>query len=196
LVCAKLGVTLIHARPYQPQGKGKLERFFRTTRGRLLPTLQDRDTQDLESLNRRLWSWIADEYHDTPHHGLNGDTPNDRWAATATEVQLPTGDLGDVFLFEEKRKVQKDRIVSLHGVAYEVDASLVGETVTLRYDPARRTRGVTVLFGDRVIETAKPVNAYANCFVRRDHGTKRLTPSEPATAPPTGLPLRDLDGDV
>ncbi len=24
LVCAKLGITLIHARPYQPQGKGKM----------------------------------------------------------------------------------------------------------------------------------------------------------------------------
>jgi transposase InsO family protein len=195
LVCAKLGITLIHARPYLPQGKGKIERFFRTTRGRLLPTLQEADTQDLEHLNRRLWSWIADEYHDTPHQGLGGDTPNDRWAATASEVVLPTGDLGGVFLFEEKRKVQKDRIVSLHGVAYEVDASLVGETVTLQYDPARRTRGVTVLFAGRVIETAKPVNAYANCFVRRDHGTKRLTPSHAATAPPAGLPLRDLDED-
>jgi transposase InsO family protein len=30
LVCAKLGIALIHARPYQPQGKGKLERWFRT----------------------------------------------------------------------------------------------------------------------------------------------------------------------
>lgn len=195
LVCAKLGVTLIHARPYQPQGKGKLERFFRTTRGRLLPTLQAPDTQDLEHLNRRLWSWISTEYHDTPHHGLDGDTPNDRWAATAAAVQLPADELGDLFLFEEKRKVQKDRIVSLHGVAYEVDASLVGETVTLQYDPAHRTRGVTVRFGGRVIETAKPVNAYANCFVRRDHGTKRLTPSDAATTPPAGLPLRDLDED-
>jgi transposase InsO family protein len=30
LVCAKLGIALIHARPYRPQGKGKIERFFRT----------------------------------------------------------------------------------------------------------------------------------------------------------------------
>jgi len=32
LVCAKLGITLIHARPYQPAGKGKQERWFRTVR--------------------------------------------------------------------------------------------------------------------------------------------------------------------
>ena len=28
LVCAKLGITLIHARPYRPQGKGKSSDFF------------------------------------------------------------------------------------------------------------------------------------------------------------------------
>ena len=195
LVCAKLGVTLIHARPFQPQAKGKLERWFRTTRTQLLPTLTDADTRDLEALNRRLWAWIEDEYHYAPHRGLAGATPIDRWAANAAHIQLPTSDLSDVFLFEEKRKVQQDRTVSLHGVVYEVDAALVGETVTLRYDPARARRGVQVLFPGRPVDTAKPVDAYANCFVRRDHGTKLLTPHTPASHPAPGLPLRKLDED-
>ena len=195
LVCAKLGVTLIHARPFQPQAKGKLERWFRTVRGQLLPTLTDADTRDLDALNRRLWAWIEDEYHYAPHRGLAGATPIDRWAANAAHIQLPTSDLTEVFLFEEKRKVQQDRTVSLHGVVYEVDAALVGETVTLRYDPARATRGVQVLFPGRQIQTAKPVDAYANCFVRRDHGTKQLTPQTPASPPAPGLPLRTLKED-
>ena len=195
LVCAKLGVTLIHARPFQPQAKGKIERFFRTVRGQLLPTLTDADTRDLDALNRRLWAWIEDEYHYASHRGLAGATPIDRWAASAAHVQLPTTDLTEIFLFEEKRKVQQDRTVSLHGVVYEVDAALVGETVTLRYDPARATRGVHVLFPGHPIETAKPVDAYANCFVRRDHGTKQLTPQTPASAPAPGLPLRTLKED-
>ncbi len=195
LVCAKLGVTLIHARPFQPQAKGKLERWFRTVRGQLLSALTDADTRDLDALNRRLGAWIEDEYHYAPHRGLDGATPIDRWAANAAHIQLPTSDLSDVFLFEEKRKVQQDRTVSLHGVVYEVDAALVGETVTLRYDPARATRGIQVLFPGRPAATAKPVDAYANCFVRRDHGTKLLTPHTPASHPPPGLPLRKLDED-
>ena len=195
LVCAKLGVTLIHARPFQPQAKGKLERWFRTCRIQLLPTLTDADTRDLDALNRRLWAWIEDEYHYAPHRGLAGATPIDRWAANAAHIQLPTSDFTDVFLFEEKRKVQQDRTVSLHGVVYEVDAALVGETVTLRFDPARATRGVQVLCPGRPVETAKPVDAYANCFVRRDHGTKLLTPQTPARHPAPGLPLRKLEED-
>ena len=195
LVCAKLGVTLIHARPFSPQAKGKIERWFRTVRTQLLPTLTEADTRDLAALNRRLGAWIEDEYHYAPHRGLDGATPIDRWATNAAHIQLPTTDLSDVFLFEEKRKVQLDRTVSLHGVVYEVDAALVGETVTLRYDPARATRGVQVLFPGRPVETAKPVDAYANCFVRRDHGTKLLTPQTPASQPKPGLPLRNLDED-
>ena len=39
LVCAKLGITLIHARPYSPQEKGKIERWFKTVGGQLLTGL-------------------------------------------------------------------------------------------------------------------------------------------------------------
>lgn len=195
LVCAKLGVTLIHARPFCPQGKGKLERWFRTTRLRLLPTLLDHDTQSLEALNQRLWTWIEDEYLDTPHRGLQDATPREQWARAAMHVALPTQDLTDLFLFEKKRKVQQDRTVSLHGVVFEVEAALVGETVTLRYDPSSLTRGVQVHYQGRPYAMAKRVDVYANCFVRRDHGTKLLTPATPAHAPAPGLPLRKLDED-
>jgi len=193
LCCAKLGVTLIHARAYQPQGKGKLERWFRTVRLQLLPRLTESDLASLAALNRRLWAFVEGEYHQTPHHGLDGETPFDRWAATAQDVRLPGPELAEMFLFEQKRRVQKDRTVSLLGVVYEVDASLVGETVTLRYDPSRPGAPIEVAFKDRVFQGVRPVDAYANCFVRRDHGTKLLEPSDPPSPPKPGLRLRDFE---
>jgi transposase len=54
-------VALIHARPYQPQGKGKQERFFRTLRAQLLANLSTADTDSLDALNRRLWAWVEAE---------------------------------------------------------------------------------------------------------------------------------------
>ena len=52
-----LGVALIHARPYQPQGKGKQERWFRTVCAQLLlPTLSEADTASLDALNLRPWA--------------------------------------------------------------------------------------------------------------------------------------------
>lgn len=192
LVCAKLGITLIHTRPYQPQAKGKQERWFRTVRMQLLPLLTEDDTKSLDALNRRLWSWVEADYHMSPHKGLDGLTPLDRWAMAADEVRLPGPDcdLDELFLFELNRKVQKDRTISLLGVVYELDASLVGQTVTLRFDPSRLGRPIDVYFKGRKIQKAKPVDAYANCFVRRDHTTKQLNPDTPPQTPPPGLPLR------
>lgn len=196
LVCAKLGITLIHARPYRPQGKGKIERFFKTVRAQLLTRLTAEDTQSLTALNRRLHTWLEGEYHHNPHRGLEGETPLERWARSGEAVRFPEPelDLDDLFLFETQRKVQKDRTVSLNGVVYEVDAALVGETITLRFDPAAALgRPVQVCHQGKMIERAKPVETYANCFVKRDRPSRTLATDGPIPEPPaSSLRLRDL----
>ena len=185
LVCARLGITLIHARPYQPAGKGKQERFFRTVRMQLLPTLGEADLGSPDALNRRLWAWVEGEYHQAPHKGLEGLTPLDAWAMRSGEVRAcgPELDLREMFLLEAKRRVRADRTVSLDGVVYEVEALLVGEKVVLRFDPAKRGAPVDVWHGGNKIGQARVVDTYANCFVKRAHNT------------PEGVRLRDLDDD-
>lgn len=197
LVCAKLGITLIHARPYQPQGKGKQERFFRTVRMRLLPTLTAADLSSVDALNRRLWAWVEGEYHQTPHGGLDGTTPLDAWAMRSGDVRVPGPevDLREMFLFEQKRRVHRDRTVSLDGLLYEVDASVVGEVVVLRYDPSKRGAPIDVWHRGKRVHTARVVNAYANCFVKRNQGSKLAEPTTAVNiAPPApALRMSDLD---
>src|SRR6266542_3535254 len=178
LVCAKLGITLIHARPYHAQAKGKIERWFRTVRLQLLPLLQPGDLQSLDALNRRLWAWVEGEYHRSPHRGLDGATTLDKWAQVADEVRYLGPDIDDLFLNEAKRKVAKDRTVSLGGIVYEVDAALVGEVITLRHDPSKPGRTVQVWAKGKKVQDAKVVDVHANCFVRREK--------------PEGLRLADL----
>jgi putative transposase len=195
LVCARLGVALIHARPYQPAGKGKIERFFRTVRAALIGPLSTTDTDSLEALNRRLWAWVEAEYHHSPHRGLDGQTPLDRWAMSAQHVRLPKADLDldALFLFEAKRRVHNDRTVSLNGTLFEVDAALVGHTVTLRYDPSvAAARGIEVWHDHRFIGRATVLDAYANCFVRRNRPTQSIDPATAAPPPRAGLALRNL----
>jgi putative transposase len=178
LACARLGITLIHARPYHAAAKGKIERWFRTVRLQLLPLLQPGDLASLDALNRRLWTWVEGEYHRAPHRGLDGATPLDRWAALADEVRYLGPDIDDLFLNEAKRKVAKDRTVSLGGIVYEVDAALVGEVVVLRHDPAKLGRSVQVWLKGARAKDAKVVDVHANCFVKREK--------------PEGLRLSDL----
>lgn len=196
LVCAKLGVALIHARPYSPQGKGKMERWFRTVRMQLLPTMDAAAPLTLDAMNRLLAAWVEGEYHHAPHRGLGGETPADRWARTSADVKMPDSDVGSCFLFDQKRKVARDRTVTLDGVAFEVDAALVGQAVLLRFDPSRAPakRTVEVWHQGKRIEIARRVDVLANCFVRRNRsgGTLHVESSSGQDHVPEGLAMRDL----
>ena len=206
LVCAKLGITLIHARPYQPQGKGKMERWFRTVRMQLVPLLSAADLSSLDALNSKLWAFVEGEYHQAPHKGLEGQTPFDAWSMASSEVRVPGPelDLRELFLFEEKRKVAKDRTVSLRGVLYEVDALLVGQSVTLRFNPSKDRGPVDVWHKGKKVQTACIVDAYQNCFVKRNRYTGVLEPlpnkiatsEQPSAQPPSNnLRLSELAND-
>ncbi len=194
LIAAQLGITLIHARPYQPAGKGKQERFFRTVRMQLLPRLTDADLQSLEALNRRLWAYVEGEYHHAPHRGIDGLTPLEKWARSAHNVRLlpPSLDLDDLFLDQVKRRVHKDRTVSLNGHLFEVDAALVGATVTLRFDPEQLQRPIHVLLDAKPFPDAHPVDAYANCFVRRHRPSNNIEVSDPHSTSTSTLRLAEL----
>jgi transposase InsO family protein len=195
VICARLGVALIHARPFQPQGKGKIERFFRTCRAQLIARLTDQDRCSLDSMNRRLAGWIEGEYHHCPHRGLAQETPLERWSRVADGVRYPDAglDLDELFLFEDQRKVHNDRTVSLHGRVFEVDATLVGQRVTLRYDPSRPDAPVQVVHEGRVIEHARQVDLYANCFVKRHRRSSALDADGSAEPPAPALPMQTLE---
>ena len=193
LACAKLGIALIHARPYSPEGKGKMERWFRTVRLQLMPTVENART--LDALNRALAAWVEGEYHHAPHRGLGGQTPADRWAQRSTDVRMPTADVGDAFLFDVKRKVTRDRTVTLDGVAFEVDAALVGQPVILRFDPSRSPdkRTVEVWHMGKRIELARKLDMLGNCFVKRNKSHDGVVlDASAAENVPEGLAMRDL----
>ena len=185
-VCAELGIALIHARPYRPEGKGKIERFFRTLRDQFLSTIADPGRLTLAQFNRRLQAWIEGEYHHTPHRGLDGDTPLDRWARFGERVHLlgPDVDLQRIFCYRLTRRVTRARTVSVHGRTYEVDAELVGEKVVLLRDPAAPpSRPLPVLHNGRE-SRATLLDVHANARIRR-----RPEPPEEQ------LPLSRLDPD-
>jgi putative transposase len=133
-ICAVLGVRLVHSTPGRPQGRGKIERFFRTLREGMLVEL-DALTQppDLAALERLLQAWIERVYHQRVHSETKM-TPLARFAGC--RPCLPTAaELREAFLWSETRLVTKTATVSLLGNRYEVDQALCGQRVELRFDP-------------------------------------------------------------
>ena len=70
-ISASLAISLIHAKPYTPQGKGKIERWFKTVRSSFLPLFRG---AGLVELNEALARWITEKYHKRIH-SATGQTP-------------------------------------------------------------------------------------------------------------------------
>jgi putative transposase len=136
--CASLGIRLTHSRPRRPEGRGKIERFFRTVRDQFLVELDVTAPADLSELNRLFAAWVEGVYHRRVH-SETGQSPFERFDVTV--VRLPSAaELHEAFLWSETRTVTKVATVSLLGNHYQVDAALVGQRVELVFDPFDLTR--------------------------------------------------------
>src|SRR4030042_1420644 len=109
---ASLGIALIHSTPDQPQGRGKIERFFKTLRMQFLSTCAE--GMNLEHLNNALHQWLDTQYHMTVHSSTR-QTPLNRYLKHAHLMREAPKDLDEHFRLRVQRKVDKDRTVSLGG---------------------------------------------------------------------------------
>jgi transposase InsO family protein len=151
-ICALLDIRLIYCRPYEPQGKGKLEKFHATFRGQFLSEIDLNKISGLDDLNSRLWAWLEQVYHCRSHDGLQGKAPIDRFREDLVHIR-PLGPiaskLDDIFYHRHKRSVRKDGTVSWEGTLYEVPFALVDKEIILVVDPHTKVAlKVESVFGD------------------------------------------------
>jgi putative transposase len=155
IVCANLGIRLIHCRPYHAWSKGKIEKWFQGCQSRFLPTLVFEPVNSLEELNRRLWKWIEVEYNQRPHAALDGECPAERFARLGQSLRMleANAPIGRLFFMRLNRRVRKDATISLGAHLWEVAAHLRGQIVTVRFDPISYAR-VEVSLGERFMGLA------------------------------------------
>jgi putative transposase len=135
--CARLGIKLVHSLPGRPEGRGKIERFFRTVRGQFLAELTEEraaQVKDLGELNRLFTAWTETVYH-AREHSETRQPPLARWEAGGPFPLPPGPALADAFRWSEWRTVSKTATVSMHGNRYQVDPALTGRRVELVFDP-------------------------------------------------------------
>lgn len=127
--CARLGITLLHARPYDPQARGKMERFWRTLREGCLNYLGA--VASLADINATLRAFLDRRYHPAPHAGLLGKSPGKVYAARlAGEGAVDEKALRAALTERSRRRVSGDNIVSIDGVAWQLDQGyLAGQIV-------------------------------------------------------------------
>ncbi|WP_434612710.1 DDE-type integrase/transposase/recombinase [Arthrobacter sp. A5] len=166
--CARLGIRLTHSKPYRPQGRGKIERFFNTVTSQFLTeitpaganktddvkpatgaTVQDTagtTISSLEELNALFSSWVEMVYHQAIH-STTGQTPLARWDTGWANRRPDRRDpdiIAEAFRWSAHRTVTKSATVSLQPNIYQVDPLLAGKRVELIYDPFDLTGAISV----------------------------------------------------
>lgn len=163
LGCADIGIGLRYAKPYQPQGKGKIERFFRTVRSQFLSDLYNIPMLTLDELNSRLNQYIDNEYH-TRKHGSTGETPVERYQKSVSLLRNAPENLPKFFRKFTSRVVSNDRTVKLEGRLFEAPHGLIGQRVDLRYENLDR---IEVYLEDVSVGFLSELNQITNSRIGR-----------------------------
>lgn len=107
----RLGVKLMHGRPYHPQTQGKDERFHRTLNAEVL---QARRFADLAQCQAAFDAWRRVYNEQRPHEALGLDVPASRYTASPAcfpeDLPRPDYDAADLV-----RRVRHDGYVSFKG---------------------------------------------------------------------------------
>lgn len=127
--CGRLGITLLHAQPYDARARGKMERFWRTLREGCLDFLGERSS--LHDVQLRLIAFLDAHYHHSAHAGLMGKSPAKAWTIRVTKP-VTEQELAEALTVRERRKVHGDGTLSVGGIDWEVeDGWLSGRVVTI-----------------------------------------------------------------
>jgi putative transposase len=170
VVAARLGIQIPHTPPYQPQGRGKIERFFGTVRGQFLEV---QHFKTLEEINQAFAQWLA-EYHHTLHSALKA-TPLDRRLGVENVCrEVPAvADVEPLFRMERRCRVSGCGSIRLMKREFEVPGCLPLSRTTAYYLPWDLSR---VFYGDDML-LARPLDRAGNAR-RFEHPAAQAHPKE------------------
>ena len=163
LACARLGIALIHSKPYDSPSRGKIERFHRTIRQKFLPIIKLNEIESIEQLNTVFSQWLLKEYQKSFHKGIGGK-PMDKWIDKAKDISIKrvsAQKLDQAFDMSIKRKVKNDSTISVNSIIYEVPNTFIGKTIELRY-PYDNPEKLTIYEENKPVCTIKKINLQEN----------------------------------
>jgi hypothetical protein len=173
VACAKLSTALIFSTPYYPEGKAKVEKVHRRFREQFLTDIHDITT--LDELNEKFEEWLQNEYNRSPHQGIGGKTPLEKYLERTSHIRrLPAHiDIKELFYHEEQRQVGKDATFRINNILYEAPEHLIGNKIQVFFDNDDMDR-VKIRFQGKDEGYCKPVDFFGNSKVKRNPAGPRL----------------------
>lgn len=167
IICASLGIALIHSRPFSPKSKGKVERSFRTFKDNWMNGVDWNSFDSLESLNISFNKYLNEKYMNSVHSSL-GVTPRERYIKDSEKIKfIPQEMLENHFLHRVARKVNNDATIQLHSELFEVPQKYIGQKINVRFAPDILDK-VYIFNKDNVItEIVYPLKKIDNSKIKR-----------------------------
>lgn len=172
-ICANLGTILCYARPYSPESKGKIERWFRTLHDQWTNVIDWTKFSSLEELNISLNRYVEDKYNKSLHSSLK-EIPIDKFINQMDHIRfIPSlKELDYIFLYRVNRKVKNDATISIDTILFEVPFKYLGDSIYVRYDPTSMDKAYIFSEDGKILDTIYPVKKIDNSKIRREHNVK------------------------
>lgn len=173
MICAKLGVALIHSKPYDSPSRGKIERFFRTVRDMFLPGISYDGELTLERLNEQFGRWLREQYSLNVHRGIN-DTPMDRYLADVPNVKIRVISFLEAehyFYHTVYRLVKNDATISFNNELYEVPAKYIGKKIEIRF-PLECPQDLKLFENEKQVALLKKLDKHFNSEMKIRYSKK------------------------
>jgi transposase InsO family protein len=167
LICASLGIALIHTRPNVPKGRGKIERHFRTVKDGWLNCTDWDEFNSLEELSSSFATYLSKEYTNKVHSSLNC-TPKERFMRDFDKVRhIPVEMLNFHFLHRKECRVYNDATIKLLGNVYEAPQQFIASKIKVRYLPSDMSELFIYTDDGKLLHTIYPVKKVDNSKIKR-----------------------------
>ena len=168
LICASLGVVLIHSRPFSAASKGKAERVFRTLKDNWLNAIDWNEFDSLESLNDAFYNFLNEKYMNTMHSAI-GMSPRERYLKDLPRVKfIPKEILDEHFLHRVTRTVNNDATIKLYSELFEVPQKYIRQKINVRYSPLQLDKAYVFDQNNVLTDTVYPLKKTDNSRVKRN----------------------------
>ena len=169
IITARLGIQLIHAKPYSPTGKGKVERSFRTIKDGWMNCTDWNNFKSLEEVEESFNEFLYNEYNNKIHSEIK-ETPNNRYHEYAGMIKRKDNEsIEEIFMHTRECKVYNNSTIKVNNETYEVPYKYVGKKIEVRYYVEDINKMWVYVKNERKEEVKKPDVKANSKVVRKEN---------------------------
>jgi len=170
IICANVGMALIYTKPYSPESKAKIERWFHTMKDTWMRGINWSEIESIDELNNMLNEFV-NNYNNKVHSSLKVDgvnvSPKQRWFKDQDRIKKIDSNLVDeYFLHTAYPRIRGDAIAYVQKTEYEVPAKYIGQKIVIKYDYSDKSRA-WIYEDNQKKESIKIVNKVENSKIKR-----------------------------